>query len=114
MSGEVGKIFVFFYDKELTYEIAIHGMRYVLKSKGAQMERDRHCMTSHGGILPTCIPHPLQKALRMHQVRLWQLAALPGMPSEGSLSKMLRGITSMPRNVEDTIASIVSQMNEAA
>lgn len=58
------------------------------------------------------IAHSLKWQLRGKGVSLYDLKAqLGGSPSEGQLSRILNGMLEMPKDLEERITSIISQIN---
>ncbi|MGO9531687.1 MAG: hypothetical protein ACLP3B_10965 [Syntrophobacteraceae bacterium] len=56
-------------------------------------------------------PHPLQETIREKSLKLWQLRILlKGSPSEGHLSRVLRGIQPMPGKLEERIRTILKEV----
>ena len=55
--------------------------------------------------------HPLQTEIRARGIKLWQLRKmLGGSPSEGHLSRALRGIAPMPEALETKIRSAIEDL----
>jgi len=59
--------------------------------------------------------HPITTEIERHGLRLWQVVRLlGGSPSEGTLSRMFRGITQMPPALEKKLADALGRIGGAA
>lgn len=61
--------------------------------------------------LPTITEHPFKSIFRKHNVRIWQIKKMmPDLPSEATISRLLRGVDPMPAEIEQQLQRIIEQI----